>query len=112
MTASLLLFPPLAPPRTSDEDAQLGVPAVRDLGVGLEIEQAVVAALVAVRLTLEDVVLDHVAQLQRLLLVDLLGLRLGQVVGHLGRAYTEPPRTASICAARARRASSSSGAAS
>src|SRR5579875_388124 len=38
------LLPPLAPPAAADEDAQLGVPAVRKVVVGLEVVAAVVAA--------------------------------------------------------------------
>jgi len=82
----LRLLPPLTPPRPADEDPQLRMPAVRDVLVGVHVIEAVVAALVAVRLTLQDVVLDHVRELQRLLLVDLFRLRLReQVIGHMPR---------------------------
>jgi hypothetical protein len=37
------LFPPLAPPVAADQDSQLRVPAVRELVVRVQIEQAVVA---------------------------------------------------------------------
>ena len=46
------VLPPLAPPLGADEDAQLRVPAVRDVGVGVEVVQAVVALLLARRVAL------------------------------------------------------------
>jgi hypothetical protein len=77
------LLPPLAPPVAADQDAQLGVPAVRERLVGVQVVQAVVTALVAVGFALEHVVLAEVLELQRKLLVDLLRLRFGQrVIGH------------------------------
>src|SRR5258706_11775413 len=81
------LLPPLAPPLVSDEDPQLGVPAVRDGLVGVQIEQAVGALLVAVRPAFEHCIFREVLELKRELLVDLFGLGLGQlVVGHAGEA--------------------------
>src|SRR5678815_2570649 len=81
-------FPPLAPPAPADQDPQLGVPAVREVGVRIEVVQTVVALLVAVRLALEHRVLGQVAQLERQLLVDLFRLGAGQiVVSHSRPAY-------------------------
>jgi len=53
-------LPPLAPPVGADEDADLLVPAVRDLCRVLEVVAAVLALLVAVRLALEDGVVGEV----------------------------------------------------
>src|SRR3954469_7450257 len=77
------LLPPLAPPVGTHEDPQLRVPAVGDLGGVLEVVEAVLALLLALRLTLQDGVVGEMAELDRQLLVDL--LRLGirdDVVGH------------------------------
>src|SRR3954462_11254228 len=74
------LLPPLAPPVAADQDPQLGMPAVREVVVSIQIVHAVVAPLITVRLTLQHRVLGEVLELQRELLVDLFGLRLGQCI--------------------------------
>src|SRR4051812_15522202 len=82
------LVPPLAPPFGAHEDAELGVPAVRDVGGVLEVVEAVVALLVAGGRAFEHRVGGEVTQLHGELLVDLLGLGIGDdVVGHGGRSY-------------------------
>src|SRR4029450_4093385 len=69
------------------EDAPLRVPAVRDLGGVLEVVPAVLALLLALGLALEHRVVGEMAQLDRKLLVDLLGFRLGDhVVGPAGQS--------------------------
>src|SRR5262245_9882445 len=85
------LLPPLAPPLRTDEDAQLRVPAVGDLLVGVEVVEAVVALLVAVGHALQDRVFCEVAQLDGELLVDLFGLGDGEVV--VGHGVPELSRT-------------------
>jgi len=52
------------------------VPAVADSLVGIQVIEAVVALLVAVGFSLQDVVLDHVLELESELLVDLFERRL------------------------------------
>ena len=53
--------PPLAPPLRSDEDANLGVPAIGDVGVRLEVVATVLALLVAGRLSPQHGILGQVA---------------------------------------------------
>src|SRR5690606_629158 len=72
------LLPPLTPPVGTNQDAQLRVPAIRKLGVGLEIEETVVALLAAIGHALENVVRDHVLEFESLFLVDLFGFRSGK----------------------------------
>src|SRR5205807_9980222 len=73
-------LPPLAPPVGADQDAQLRVPAIRDLGRVLEVVPAVLAMLLALRLSLEHRVVRQVPQLDGELLVDLLRFRFGDLV--------------------------------
>src|SRR5205823_10934272 len=92
-----LLLPPLTPPVATDEDAQLRMPAIRNLLIGLDVIEAVVAALLRVGLTTQDRVLGEVPQLQRQFLVDLFGLGLGElvlVVGHAPHSSKNYPATA------------------
>ena len=51
------LLPPLAPPVAAHEDAQLGVPAVRDLGGVLQVVEAVLALLAVGRVSAQHRVL-------------------------------------------------------
>jgi hypothetical protein len=64
------------------------VPAVRDLGRVLEVVPAVLALLLALRLCLEDRVVGEVPQLDRELLVDLLGS--GSGISYSATAWTYP----------------------
>src|SRR3954454_2842427 len=78
------LLPPLAPPVTADEDPQLGMPAIRELRVGVEVEEAVVAAVflpeLHQRMCSQDGPVHHVLPLQPLLAVDLFRLGSGNLV--------------------------------
>src|SRR3954451_22663890 len=98
------LLPPLAPPRAADEDAQVRVPAVRELGVGVEVEEAVVAAVLLAELLegvgAQDRSIHEVLPLEPLLAVDLLRFGCGNLVGrHRGDPTVAPqvPRTARGC---------------
>jgi hypothetical protein len=76
--------PPLAPPLGAHQDAQLGMPAVRDLVVRLEVVETVLALLLAGGLPRQYGVRGQVAQFDREGLVDLLRFRVGNhVVGHV-----------------------------
>src|SRR4051794_29335399 len=81
------LLPPLAPPAAAHEDAQVRVPAVRQVGVGIEVEEAVVAPVLATelleRVRTQDRSIHDVLPLEPLLTVDLLRFRRRDViVGH------------------------------
>src|SRR3954452_18867150 len=86
------LLPPLAPPRAADEDAQVRVPAVRELGVGVEVEEAVVAAILLAelleRMGAQDRSIHEVLPLEPLLAVDLLRFGCGNLVGRHAREPT------------------------
>src|SRR4051794_21152983 len=73
-------LPPLAPPRVTHQYPQLWVPAVGDGVFGVEVVAAVVALLVAVRLALQGGSLHEIPELEPVLLIDGLGLRVGDLV--------------------------------
>src|SRR5436190_22686466 len=64
------LLPPLAPPLSAHEDAELRVPAVRDVSGFLEVVATVLATLLALRLRLQDRVVGEVPKLDGESLVD------------------------------------------
>src|SRR4051794_34229839 len=78
------LLPPQAPPVPADEDPQFGMPAIRELRVGVEVEEAVVAAVflpeLHQRMGSQDGPVHHVLPLQPLLAVDLFRLGSGNLV--------------------------------
>src|SRR5690242_9585595 len=81
------------------------MPAIRDLGRVLEVVPAVLALLLALRLSFEHRVVRQVAQLDRELLVDLLGFRFGDlVVSHGVDLPLFDGRDARRASSRARRA--------
>jgi len=66
----------MAPPFGPDEDAELQMPAVRDLVVGVQVVEAVPALLLALKgVNSEHRALGEIAQLKPVLLVDCLRLR-------------------------------------
>ncbi len=85
------LLPPLAPPVAADQDAQLRVPAVGDVPVGVKVVQTVVAPLAAVGLAAQDRVLGEMAELHAQLLVDGLRFRRADIVDGCGLAHLAPP---------------------
>ena len=58
-------LPPLTPPLCPHQNAQLRMPAVRQLFVWVEIEEAIRAALLALGHAAKDGVFGQVAQLER-----------------------------------------------
>src|SRR5260370_365191 len=73
------------------------MPAIRNLLIGLDVIQAVVAALFSVRLAAQNGIFSEVTQLHGQLLVDLFRLGFGQlvfVVGHAAHSSAGHPATA------------------
>src|SRR3954471_9620112 len=86
------LLPPLAPPIAAHEDAQVRMPAVREVGVRVEVEEAVVAPVHLAELLegvrSQDRPVHKVLPFEPLLLVDFLWFRRRDlVVGHEMRRY-------------------------
>jgi hypothetical protein len=82
-------LPPLTPPFGANKNAQLWMPAVRNVCVSVQVVEAVSALLIAVRFAFENGVLRQMLEFQRQFFIDFFGLGLGQIVSH-GANHTAP----------------------